>query len=155
MLRLSMPTIAFLALALQIVLLRSADGTSRTDVDDHDVLQRDTRIPDLWVSDLFYRALANFTLRRAAGTECRRQTAVYERNLRNHTSWAVRSDRIMLYYYIIYIYIFHPDDYSICVIDFYRIMYTLGVSDGVFTGTDDADKSAFEPRFFSIRDITL
>jgi len=93
--RLSMPTIAFLALALQIVLLRSADGTSRADVDDH-VMQRDTRIPDLWVSDLFYRALANFTLRRAAGTECRRQTAVYERDLRNHTSWAVRSECIVL-----------------------------------------------------------
>ncbi|XP_027849118.2 uncharacterized protein LOC114128739 [Aphis gossypii] len=87
--RLSMPTIAFLALALQIVLLRSADGTSRTDVDDH-VMQRDTRIPDLWVSDLFYRALANFMLRQAAGTKCRRQTAVYGMDLGNHTSLAVR-----------------------------------------------------------------
>ncbi|KAF0752063.1 nose resistant to fluoxetine protein 6-like isoform X1, partial [Aphis craccivora] len=84
-----MPTIACLALALHIVPQLSAVGASRTDVDDH-ILQRDTRIPDLWVSDLFYRALANFTLRRAAGTECRRQTAVYERDLRNHTSWAVR-----------------------------------------------------------------
>lgn len=86
---LSMRTIAFLALALQIALLRSSHGMSKTDVDDH-VMQRDTRIPDLWVSDLFYRALANFTLRRAADTKCRFQTAVYERDLRNHTSWAVK-----------------------------------------------------------------
>lgn len=147
--RLSMPTIAFLALALQIVLLRSADGTSSTDVDDH-VKQRDTRIPDLWVSDLFYKALANFTLRRAADTECRRQTAVYERDLSNHTSWAVRSECIVFVLCYIIIYIYSTQTIKAFALSIFIVLCipTLGIRDGVFTGTDNADKSAFEPHFY-------
>lgn len=47
--------------------------------------------PDLWVSDAFYRALANFTVRAAENTACRQQSEMYEKNLQNYTSWAVRS----------------------------------------------------------------
>jgi len=91
----SLLTIAYLfafAFGLLTVLLQSVDGAG-ADVGDH-ILQRDVAtdpIPGVWLSDLFYRALANFTLRRADSTACRRQTAVYEGHLSNHTSWAVRS----------------------------------------------------------------
>lgn len=47
--------------------------------------------PSSWVSDLFYQGLANFSVRNVGSTACRRQTEMYERNLRNYTSWAVRS----------------------------------------------------------------
>jgi len=89
----SLLTIALFGSALLTVLLESANG-ARVDVGDH-VLQRDAAadsIPGLWLSDLFYRALANFTLQRANGTACRRQSAMYEEHLKNHTSWAVRSE---------------------------------------------------------------
>lgn len=48
--------------------------------------------PSTWVSDLFYQGLANFSVRNVGSTACRRQTEMYERNLRNYTSWAVRSE---------------------------------------------------------------
>lgn len=51
-------------------------------------------VPGLWASDLFYRALANFTVRNVGTAECRQQVDVYETNLRNHTSWAVRSKHL-------------------------------------------------------------
>lgn len=50
-----------------------------------------SEIPGSWVSDLFYRALTNFTVRNVGTTNCRKQVEMYETNLRNHTSWAVRS----------------------------------------------------------------
>jgi len=82
------------AFGLLAVLLQSADGAA-ADVGDH-ILQRDAdtdlQIPGLWLSDLLYRALANFTLRRADSTACRRESAMYEGHLSNHTSWAVRSE---------------------------------------------------------------
>eukprot|EP00102_Acyrthosiphon_pisum_P024389 XP_016661599.1 PREDICTED: nose resistant to fluoxetine protein 6-like isoform X2 [Acyrthosiphon pisum] len=84
-------TITLFASVLLSVLLQSADGAG-ADIGDH-ILQRDAAndpIPGLWLSDLFYRALANFTLRRADSTACRRQSAMYEAHLSNHTSWAVR-----------------------------------------------------------------
>uniref|UniRef100_A0A2S2QKZ1 Nose resistant to fluoxetine protein 6 n=1 Tax=Sipha flava TaxID=143950 RepID=A0A2S2QKZ1_9HEMI len=46
--------------------------------------------PQLWASDLFYRALANFTVRNVGSTACRNQSEMYDRNLKNHTNWAVR-----------------------------------------------------------------
>lgn len=46
--------------------------------------------PELWVSDLFYRALGNFTIQRVGSTACQRQVDMYVRNLRNYTDWAVR-----------------------------------------------------------------
>ncbi|CAI6365150.1 unnamed protein product [Macrosiphum euphorbiae] len=84
-------TIALFASVLLSVLLQSADGAG-ADFGDH-ILQRDAatdQIPGLWLSDLFYKALANFTLRWADGPSCRRQSALYEEHLSNHTSWAVR-----------------------------------------------------------------
>lgn len=47
-------------------------------------------IPGSWVSDLFYQALANFTVRHVGSAKCRRQAEIYDSNLRNYTSWAVR-----------------------------------------------------------------
>jgi len=55
-------------------------------------------IPGSWVSDLFYQALANFTLRHAGSSECRKQAEIYDNHLRNYTSWAVRSEYFMVYY---------------------------------------------------------
>ncbi|CAI6373319.1 unnamed protein product [Macrosiphum euphorbiae] len=84
-------TIALFASVLQSLLLQTADGAG-ADIGDH-ILQQDAatdQIPGLWLSDLFYRALANFTLGRAESTVCRRQSALYEKHLSNHTSWAVR-----------------------------------------------------------------
>ncbi|XP_022177145.1 uncharacterized protein LOC111038383 [Myzus persicae] len=80
--------VLFASVSLLIGQLQSANG----DGTDHN-FQRDTTadlIPGTWLSDLFYRALANFTLGRADNTACRRQSAVYEEHLSNHTSWAVR-----------------------------------------------------------------
>eukprot|EP00102_Acyrthosiphon_pisum_P024390 XP_016661600.1 PREDICTED: uncharacterized protein LOC107884316 [Acyrthosiphon pisum] len=96
--RLSLLTIVYFfasAFGLLTVLLQSADGAA-ADVGDH-ILQRDAAtdpIPGLWFSDLFYRALANFTLRRADGMSCCRQSALYEAHLSNHTSWTVRMGRL-------------------------------------------------------------
>lgn len=56
----------------------------------------DSGIPGSWVSDLFYQALANFTVRHVGSSECRKQAEIYDNSLRNYTSWAVRSE-----YYII------------------------------------------------------
>jgi hypothetical protein len=47
--------------------------------------------PELWVSDLFYRALANFTVRNVGSTACQEQSEMYDRNLRNYTHWAIKS----------------------------------------------------------------
>ncbi|KAL5241672.1 hypothetical protein ACI65C_009082 [Semiaphis heraclei] len=51
---------------------------------------QDTEIPGSWVSDLFYQALANFTVRHIGSSECRKDVELYDNNLRNYTSWAVR-----------------------------------------------------------------
>lgn len=49
-------------------------------------------LPSKWVAELFYRALANFTVNEDAATaECRRQTRMYVSQLRNNTYWAVKS----------------------------------------------------------------
>jgi len=65
----------------------AGDGANATLLDNDDVV-----IPDLWVSDLFYRALANFTVSRVGSTACKRQTDIYVTNLRNYTHWAVKSE---------------------------------------------------------------
>lgn len=44
-----------------------------------------------WVSDLVYRALDNFTVRDTGSIACQRESKMYDRNLLNYTSWAVRS----------------------------------------------------------------
>eukprot|EP00102_Acyrthosiphon_pisum_P008731 XP_003245760.3 PREDICTED: nose resistant to fluoxetine protein 6 [Acyrthosiphon pisum] len=46
--------------------------------------------PESWVSDLFYRALANFTIQRVGSSACQRQVNMYVKNLQNYTDWAVR-----------------------------------------------------------------
>ncbi|XP_060865910.1 nose resistant to fluoxetine protein 6-like isoform X2 [Metopolophium dirhodum] len=46
--------------------------------------------PELWVSDLFYRTLVNFTIQRVGSSACQRQVDMYVRNLQNYTDWAVR-----------------------------------------------------------------
>lgn len=51
----------------------------------------DTVYPVSWVSDLFYQALANFTVRNVGSTACQKQAKMYDEHLRNYTSWAVRS----------------------------------------------------------------
>lgn len=72
-------------------------------------------IPGSWISDLFYQALANFTVRHVGSTECRKQSEIYDNSLRNYTSWAVRSEYfIILYYYYIYYIILSV---ILCVVD--------------------------------------
>lgn len=62
-------------------------------------------LPETWISDLFYQALANFTVWDVGSSACRVQSDLYDRHLRNHTSWAVRSEYnrsdyvIQLHYY--------------------------------------------------------
>lgn len=65
----------------------------------------DADIPGSWVSDLFYQALANFTVRHVGSSECRKQVEIYDNSLRNYTSWAVRSEYYIILYYIIVRYI--------------------------------------------------
>lgn len=52
-------------------------------------------IPGSWISDLFYQALANFTVRHVGSSECRKQAEIYDNGLRNYTSWAIRSEYII------------------------------------------------------------
>ncbi|KAL4143271.1 hypothetical protein QTP88_005622 [Uroleucon formosanum] len=47
-------------------------------------------MPGPWISDLFYRALSNFTIQHIGSSACQTQYEMYDRHLRNHTSWAVR-----------------------------------------------------------------
>uniref|UniRef100_A0A2H8TW21 Nose resistant to fluoxetine protein 6 n=1 Tax=Melanaphis sacchari TaxID=742174 RepID=A0A2H8TW21_9HEMI len=53
-------------------------------------LQDKDIFPDSWVSDLFYRALANFTIQGVGSTACQRQVDMYVKHLWNYTNWAVR-----------------------------------------------------------------
>lgn len=49
-------------------------------------------LPNIWVADMFYRALSNFTIQKNVGsTACQKQTEMYIWNLRNNTYWAVKS----------------------------------------------------------------
>lgn len=53
-------------------------------------------LPGKWVAEMFYQALANFTvIEEAATAECRRQTRMYVSQLRNNTYWAVKSKCIV------------------------------------------------------------
>lgn len=61
-----------------------AGDQSDTSLQDKDIF------PDSWVSDLFYRALANFTMRRVGNTACQQQVDMYVKHLQNYTDWAVR-----------------------------------------------------------------
>jgi len=62
-------------------------------VNDENVPLKDNDIyPESWVSDLFYRALVNFTIQRVGSSACQRQVDMYVRNLQNYTDWAVRSE---------------------------------------------------------------
>jgi len=49
-------------------------------------------LPEPWISDLFYQALSNFKIQHVGSSACRAQSDMYDRHLRNHTSWAVRSE---------------------------------------------------------------
>ncbi|XP_060877768.1 O-acyltransferase like protein-like [Metopolophium dirhodum] len=53
-------------------------------------LKDDDIYPESWVSDLFYRALVNFTIQHVGSSACQRQVDMYVRNLQNYTDWAVR-----------------------------------------------------------------
>ncbi|XP_026810739.1 O-acyltransferase like protein-like [Rhopalosiphum maidis] len=53
-------------------------------------LQDKDSIPDSWISDLFYRGLANFTMRRVGSTACQQQVDMYVKHLQNYSDWAVR-----------------------------------------------------------------
>ncbi|CAI6366138.1 unnamed protein product [Macrosiphum euphorbiae] len=47
-------------------------------------------LPGPWISELFYRALSNFRIQHVGSAACQTQSDMYDRHLRNHTSWAVR-----------------------------------------------------------------
>lgn len=47
--------------------------------------------PESWISDLFYQALVNFTVHNVGSTACQNQGIMYDKHLRNHTNWAVKS----------------------------------------------------------------
>jgi len=49
-------------------------------------------LPSPWISDLFHRALFNFSIKHVGSFVCRTQSDMYDRHLQNHTSWAVRSE---------------------------------------------------------------
>jgi hypothetical protein len=66
-------------------------------------LQDKDSIPDSWISDLFYRGLANFTMRRVGSTACQQQVDMYVKHLQNYSDWAVRSELINLNNYSIII----------------------------------------------------
>lgn len=58
-------------------------------------------LPGPWISELFYQALSNFKIRHVGSFTCRTQSDIYDRHLRNHTSWAVRSKYPLRLYYML------------------------------------------------------
>lgn len=53
----------------------------------------DDGLPGVWVGDMFYRALSNFTVQTDLGSvACRKQTEMYVWHLRNNSYWAVKSE---------------------------------------------------------------
>ncbi|XP_026815122.1 nose resistant to fluoxetine protein 6-like [Rhopalosiphum maidis] len=76
-------TISVVLLAI-LLAIRSSDGQFEPAAAVADGL------PGPWISELFYQALANFTVRNVGSSACRIQSDLYDRHLRNHTSWAVR-----------------------------------------------------------------
>lgn len=58
-----------------------------------------TVYPELWISDLFYQALVNFTVRDVGSIACQKQGSIYDRYLRNHTNWAVKSKFLLNIFY--------------------------------------------------------
>lgn len=50
-------------------------------------------LPGVWLGDMFYRALSNFTVRPDVGSAaCQKQTEMYVWHLRNNSYWAVKSE---------------------------------------------------------------
>jgi len=58
-------------------------------------------LPGPWISELFYQALSNFKIQHVGSSTCRTQSDMYDRHLRNHTSWAVRSKYPLRLYYML------------------------------------------------------
>lgn len=83
------------------VVLLSAVRSSDSQVDGIPAAAIADRLPGPWISELFNRALANFTVRNVGNSACRTQSAMYDRQLLNHTSWAVRSE--LYIFFIVYI----------------------------------------------------
>ncbi|CAH1712056.1 unnamed protein product [Aphis gossypii] len=72
------------------------DGNSSVEI-EHCQIDRipgvgiaDDGLPGPWISDLFHRALFNFSIKHVGSSACRTQSDMYDRHLQNHTSWAVR-----------------------------------------------------------------
>lgn len=58
------------------------------------------RLPHVWISDLFYETLANFTVSKDIGSSaCQRQTQMYTRHLKNGSMWAIQSKFVYTYLY--------------------------------------------------------
>lgn len=50
-------------------------------------------LPGRWLADMFYRALADFTVDDPGSSDaCRKQTRTYVGHLKNNTYWAVKSE---------------------------------------------------------------
>lgn len=79
-----------IAIAVGLLAIFLAAGSSDGQVQPEVVVADD--LPEAWISKLFYQALANFTVRDVGSSACRIQSNLYDRHLRNHTSWAVRSE---------------------------------------------------------------
>lgn len=97
-------TLPSIALADEIFIRRNASSDShRTTFSDgvmdrsvHDGVQSTERLPSIWLADMFYQALSNFTVQRNVGTSaCQKQTDMYIRHLKNNSNWAVKSKRTM------------------------------------------------------------
>lgn len=56
--------------------------------------------PESWVSDMFDKALVNFTVRGVGSPSCQEHSELYERNLGNYTSWAVKSKYLVVLNYV-------------------------------------------------------
>lgn len=51
------------------------------------------RFPEIWVANLFYETLFNFTVMNSVGNvACQKQTEMYIRHLANDSLWAVQSE---------------------------------------------------------------
>lgn len=91
-------SVVVFSLALMLALAESYGQTANSGPSKVFMGTSDTVIfPGSWISEMFYEALANFTIRDFGNTACQKQSEMYDINLQNYTSWAVKSKCILQY----------------------------------------------------------
>lgn len=89
-------TLTILFVISAAFVLVSSSSSSSLAVDDRPDAGTETptrRYPSVWLANLFYETLVDFTVHADVGsTACRQQTLMYVKHLANDSLWAVQSE---------------------------------------------------------------